>query len=148
MDVVHLQRRLIRTAVVVGRVQTRERCPECDGVSRGTPPAAPATAAMSGAATRARVLSLYRSILREARRMPTTNRRKFIEAKARHEFRQGATETDAERIQFLVMHADVSLDTVIAQADHLSEVFASPTAPTEFDLGESPKAARARRRSS
>jgi hypothetical protein len=50
-------------------------------------------AAASGAPQRpdhrARVLSLYRAILREARGMPTANRRAYIERRAKAEFREG-----------------------------------------------------------
>lgn len=69
------------------------------------------------------MLKLYRGILRGARRMPTKNRRQYIEAKARAEFKAGATETRPERIAFHIALAETSLETVRTQAEHLGRAW-------------------------
>ena len=65
-------------------------------------------------------LSLYRAILRAARLMPTSNRRQYIQKKARAEFESSRGERDPARIQFLMDYGLLSLDNILAQAAHLN----------------------------
>jgi hypothetical protein len=67
-----------------------------------------------------RALSLYRSILRAARELPTQRRRDHVRAKARAEFRLGASVTNAAKRAHLLAFAEVSLDNVEGVAKHLN----------------------------
>lgn len=53
-------------------------------------------------APRSPALALYRAILREARYMPTDNRRRLVEQRAAEGFRRGAGERDPEQVDFLL----------------------------------------------
>ena len=78
------------------------------------------------AATRARALSLYRQLLRSAKRMPTPNRQNYVIRKTRKEYRDNMHLTDAEEIDFAIRLADTNLDTVMVQAEHLTRLFNDP----------------------
>lgn len=52
--------------------------------------------------------------------MPTRNRRDYIAAKTRVEFRDNLHEKDAERIKMLLVLGETNLDDVMAQAEHLT----------------------------
>lgn len=66
--------------------------------------------------------------------MPTLNRRRFVEHKARAEFKANAGVTNAEHREFLVKLAEISLDNVRAQAEHLRRT----NFDHEFDLPKKP----------
>ena len=70
------------------------------------------------------MLSLYRSILRTRRQLPSANRRDFILAKARAEFAANAGETDADTIEQHIAYGEFMLDTLGVQAEHLTELHA------------------------
>ncbi|KAL7566732.1 hypothetical protein ACA910_017784 [Epithemia clementina (nom. ined.)] len=78
------------------------------------------------AATRSRALSLYRQLMRAAQKMPTPNRRKFVISKTRVEFKANKGLTDAEEIDFHIRLADTNLDTVLLQAEHLTNLMNDP----------------------
>jgi len=84
--------------------------------------AATAGAGMTAAATPSRVLSLYRALLREARLMPTANRRQFIEERAGREFRAGGSASDPQQIAFLISLAEVQVDNAAAQRQLLQQL--------------------------
>jgi len=77
-------------------------------------------------ATRVRALSLYRQLMRAAKKMPTANRRNFVVNKTRDEYRDNMEITDAEQIEFHLRLADTHLDTVIVQAEHLTKLHNDP----------------------
>lgn len=81
---------------------------------------------MSTAATRTRVLSLYKQLLRAAEKMPTPNRRNFVKTKTRREFKANKEAKDPEDIQFGIRLADTNLDTVLIQAEHLTTLMKDP----------------------
>lgn len=76
---------------------------------------------------RVRALSLYRQLMRAAKKMPTPNRRGFVVRKTRDEYRKNMGLTDTEEIEFHLRLADTNLDTVIVQAEHLTKLHNSPT---------------------
>lgn len=78
-------------------------------------------------ATRSRVLSLYRQLLRAAEKMPTPNRKNFVIKKTRAEFKANIEKTDPEEINFGIRLADTNLDTVLLQAEHLSTLMKDPS---------------------
>lgn len=65
---------------------------------------------------RAQVLASYRALLRAARALPTLNRRLYVQKRARAEYVAARSETDPEKIAFLLQFAAVSLDNVESQA--------------------------------
>ena len=73
---------------------------------------------------RTTVLTLYRSLLRVGRKMPTENRQQYVRDKAREEFKEGARETDPDRIKFLLRYGETMLDSAAAQQEHLHDLFA------------------------
>jgi hypothetical protein len=77
-------------------------------------------------ATRPKVLSLYKQLLRAAEKMPTPNRRRFVKTKTRNEFKAQMHVTDDETIQFGLLLADTNLDTVLIQAEHLTALMKDP----------------------
>jgi len=89
-------------------------------------------------ATSQKALWLYRSILRAGTKMPTDNRREWVRAKARSEFRRLQHESDPEVIAFELRLGEVHLESINVQAKHLNEIMggtliAEQPAPAERD---------------
>lgn len=76
--------------------------------------------------TRPRALSLYRQLLRGAKKMPTPNRQNYVMRKTRDEFRANRNMEDIEEIDFHLRLADTNLDTVLVQAEHLTKLMKDP----------------------
>lgn len=70
----------------------------------------------------AQALALYRALLREARRMPTANRRQFIRQRVRDEFRAAARLTDDTAVAFRLSLAETQLDNITVQRELLSRL--------------------------
>ena len=77
--------------------------------------------------SKAEALSLYRQLLRGAKKMPTPNRKNFVINKTREEYRSNMHLTDPEEIRFCLRLADTNVDTVLTQAEHLTNLFNNPT---------------------
>lgn len=75
---------------------------------------------------RTRALSLYRQLLRGAERMPTPNRKNFVIKKTRDEFRANKDLTNLKKIEACFKLADTNLDTVLVQAEHLTQLMNDP----------------------
>lgn len=58
--------------------------------------------------------------------MPTPNRRNFVRRKTREGFRQHQHLTDPDAIEFQLRLADTNLDTVLIQAEHLTQLMKDP----------------------
>lgn len=58
--------------------------------------------------------------------MPTPNRRKFVVLKTRTEFKANRHLTDQAEIDFCLRLADTNLDTVLLQAEHLTQLMKDP----------------------
>jgi hypothetical protein len=67
-------------------------------------------------------LYLYRAILRAARSMPTTDRRRFVEVRARQGFEEARDLTAVEEIKQQFVLGEFQLDTVREQATHLTQL--------------------------
>mmetsp|Transcript_24057 Transcript_24057/g.31338 ORF Transcript_24057/g.31338 Transcript_24057/m.31338 type:complete len:102 (-) Transcript_24057:120-425(-) len=78
---------------------------------------------MATPATKARAISLYRQLMRGARKMPTPNRQNFVVKKTRMEYKANLGLTNLEDIEFCLKLADTNLDTVLVQAEHLTKLF-------------------------
>lgn len=70
-------------------------------------------------------ISLYRSILRAAKLLPTDHRRTHVFRKARSEFEKSKQVTDDKQLTFLLKLAETQLDNIEAQAKHLQELVAT-----------------------
>lgn len=71
-----------------------------------------------------KALSLYRSLLRAARSLPTDHRRMHVCKKARVEFEKSRQVSDEQR-SFLLALAETQIDNIKAQASHLQELVAT-----------------------
>jgi hypothetical protein len=90
--------------------------------ARGTASSSTTTTTTDPAAHRARVLALFRAILREARGMPTQNRRDYVVKRARAEFGEGAAAATRDEADFLVRLAETQLENVQVQRRLLTEL--------------------------
>ena len=72
--------------------------------------------------TQLKVFSLYRSLLRAAKTMPTKNREIYVTKQARIEIEKEKNEKDPEQIDFLIRVGYGHEDTILTQAKHLSEL--------------------------
>jgi hypothetical protein len=88
---------------------------------------------MNNNSTRAKALSLYRQLMRAAKKMPTPNRQNFVIRKTRSEYRSNMHLTNSEEIEFQLRLADTNLDTVLVQAEHLNKLYND----VKFQSGES-----------
>ena len=68
------------------------------------------------------VMSLFRRLIREARLMPTPNRRVFVIRKCRSELERHAKETDAGKLGELMQLMEIQVDNVKSQAQHLRDL--------------------------
>jgi|TARA_B110000977_G_scaffold159688_2_gene203703 hypothetical protein len=75
---------------------------------------------------RAESLSLFRSLFRASRLMPTSNRAAFVRAKVRAEYELHRLESDGERLDFLLKVGETQLENIVEQAEHLTKTFADP----------------------
>jgi len=77
--------------------------------------------------SRVQALSLYKSLLRAARLLPTENRKKFAISAIRDDFRKGKEETDDEKIRamFLVGHTVCASIQPCLPPLHFSEMHAN-----------------------
>lgn len=77
-------------------------------------------------ASRTRALSLYRLLMRGAKKMPTPNRKNFVMNKTRSEYRANMHLSNPEEIEFCLRLADTNLDTILTQAEHLTNLLNDP----------------------
>mmetsp|Transcript_28186 Transcript_28186/g.77447 ORF Transcript_28186/g.77447 Transcript_28186/m.77447 type:complete len:88 (-) Transcript_28186:251-514(-) len=87
---------------------------------------------MATPVTRRKVLQLYKQLLRAAEKMPTPNRRNHVRTKTRSEFKANIALTDPQDIDFCIRYADTNLDTVLVQAEHLTNVMSDPNYMTDI----------------
>ena len=76
--------------------------------------------------SRPAVLSLYRSLIRSASHLPTSNRVSFVLARSRLELDLNRHVVGAAAVEELRIVGDTHLDTVRVQAAHLNKVFGTP----------------------
>ena len=70
----------------------------------------------------AAVLSVYRSILRTARSLPSYNHRGLVLQQARAAFRSNANLKDEEEVAFAIALADTQLENLQAQVTHMNSI--------------------------
>jgi hypothetical protein len=69
----------------------------------------------------------WRALLRGAKKMPTPNRKNFVINKTRAEYRVNMHLSNPEEIEFCLRLADTNVDTILTQAEHLTNLFNDPT---------------------
>jgi hypothetical protein len=118
------ERRVAAAAAAVLAVERATSAPCTRSAASSASASASTTTAPPQPDHRARVLSLFRAILREARGMPTENRRTYIEKRAKVEFREGAVAgaASSEEAAFLVALAETQLENAMVQRRLLSEL--------------------------
>lgn len=70
---------------------------------------------------RTQALALYRAFLREARQLPTANRRRHVETRARAGFEANRAAVGAEA-EFLLAAGEAQLENVHVQRRHLNQL--------------------------
>eukprot|EP01080_Neovahlkampfia_damariscottae_P001446 gene1446-12065_t len=73
--------------------------------------------------SRNNILSMYRKILKEGRKLQTEGRRKFVEFKTMDSFREYKDETDPEIIVRQIRVALYQIDTIKVQKENLKHFF-------------------------
>mmetsp|Transcript_28956 Transcript_28956/g.53214 ORF Transcript_28956/g.53214 Transcript_28956/m.53214 type:complete len:85 (+) Transcript_28956:271-525(+) len=68
------------------------------------------------------VLGMYRKLIREARLLPTNNRKNYVLKKARKDFEDSRQEVDPERLRFLYSLAEVQYDNLKVQRTLLNKL--------------------------
>ncbi|KAF9581143.1 hypothetical protein BGW38_001951 [Lunasporangiospora selenospora] len=93
---------------------------------------------------RARVLSLYRQLLRIGKAMPTDTRSSLVLSRVKREFRDNKAEKDPETIEGMIQLAEVQIDNLSIQRDHLTELSKNPNLiiPVDIYKNAKPKVSR------
>mmetsp|Transcript_15541 Transcript_15541/g.32032 ORF Transcript_15541/g.32032 Transcript_15541/m.32032 type:complete len:160 (-) Transcript_15541:8-487(-) len=81
---------------------------------------------LSNLLLRYEALSLYRKLFRAAKHMPTSNRAEFVRRKTRQSYEEDIEEANPEVVRQLINYGEFQLESVVAQASHLSTVFETP----------------------
>ena len=91
---------------------------------------------------RGRVLSLYKALLREGRKFPIYNRRRFVDVKTKTDFLTYREETDTDIIKRQVQLAEDMLDSLLVMGESQRSFFAWEEDPI---LGPTPEGKPQRR---
>ena len=67
-------------------------------------------------------------------KMPTPNRQNFVIRKTRTEFKANVKLTDPDTIKQCIRLADTNLDTVLVQAEHLTNLMKDPSYQVDIQL--------------
>ncbi|KAF9969205.1 hypothetical protein BGZ73_008556 [Actinomortierella ambigua] len=90
--------------------------------------------APSASTTRAQALSLYRKLIRIGKAMPTENRSRLVLTRVRGDFRENLHETDPEEIQAMIQLAELQVDNLEIQKNHLTELSKNPNLIIPVDI--------------
>ncbi|KAF9426764.1 hypothetical protein BGZ94_006041 [Podila epigama] len=93
---------------------------------------------------RARVLSLYRQLLRIGKAMPTETRSSLVLSRVKGDFRSNIAEKDTEEIEAMIQLAELQVDNLTIQRDHLTELAKNPNLiiPVDIYKNAKPKVSR------
>ncbi|KAF9942263.1 hypothetical protein BGZ65_006498 [Modicella reniformis] len=91
-----------------------------------------------------RVLELYRRLLRIGKTMPTATRSSLVLSRVRSDFRANKLETDPQEIENMIQLAEVQVDNLEIQRDHLTELSKNPNLiiPVDIHKDAKPRASR------
>ncbi|KAG0213733.1 hypothetical protein BGX28_003677 [Mortierella sp. GBA30] len=97
---------------------------------------------MSGAGhslQQTRVLGLYRKLLRIGKAMPTETRSALVLSRVRGDFRTNASEKDTAEIESMIQLAELQVDNLEIQRDHLTELAKNPNLIIPVDIHKNAK---------
>ncbi|KAG0298974.1 hypothetical protein BGZ98_010390 [Dissophora globulifera] len=86
-----------------------------------------------------RVLGLYRTLLRIGKAMPTETRSSLVLFRVRADFRANIAEKDPQQIENMIQLAEVQVDNLEIQRDHLTELAKNPNLLIPVDIHKNAK---------
>ncbi|KAG0048484.1 hypothetical protein BGZ83_006571 [Gryganskiella cystojenkinii] len=84
--------------------------------------------------TQPKVLHLYRKLLRIGKAMPTETRSALVLSRVKGDFRANAKEIDPEEIESMIQLAELQVDNMEIQRDHLTELAKNPNLIIPVDI--------------
>lgn len=92
----------------------------------------------------ARVLGLYRQLLKIGKAMPTETRSSLVLSRVKGDFRTNVAEKDPEEIEAMIQLAELQVDNLQIQRDHLTELSKNPNLiiPVDIYKNAKPKVSR------
>ncbi|KAF9907011.1 hypothetical protein EC991_011406 [Linnemannia zychae] len=91
-----------------------------------------------------RVLGLYRKLLKIGKAMPTETRQALVLSRVKGDFRANAAEKDPLEIEGMIQLAELQVDNLEIQRDHLTELSKNPNLiiPVDIHKNAKPKISR------
>ncbi|KAG0272064.1 hypothetical protein BGZ95_000066 [Linnemannia exigua] len=91
-----------------------------------------------------KVLGLYRKLLKIGKAMPTETRQALVLARVKGDFRANAAEKDPIEIEGMIQLAELQVDNLEIQRDHLTELAKNPNLiiPVDIHKNASPRVSR------
>ncbi|KAF8939578.1 hypothetical protein BGZ47_008121 [Haplosporangium gracile] len=86
-----------------------------------------------------RVLSLYRKLLKIGKAMPTETRQTLVLSRVKSDFRANAAEKDPQEIEGMIQLAELQVDNLEIQRDHLTELSKNPNLIIPVDIHKNAK---------
>ncbi|KAF9112185.1 hypothetical protein BGX27_003818 [Mortierella sp. AM989] len=86
-----------------------------------------------------RVLELYRKLLKIGKAMPTETRSSLVLARVKADFRANKAEGDPQEIENMIQLAEVQVDNLEIQRDHLTELAKNPNLIIPVDIHKNAK---------
>ncbi|KAG0252447.1 hypothetical protein BG011_006957 [Mortierella polycephala] len=86
-----------------------------------------------------RVLGLYRKLLRIGKAMPTEARSALVLSRVKGDFRANMKEQDPEEIEDMIQLAELQVDNLEIQRDHLTELAKNPNLIIPVDIYKNAK---------
>ncbi|KAF9398157.1 hypothetical protein BGX21_008119 [Mortierella sp. AD011] len=86
-----------------------------------------------------RVLGLYRKLLKIGKAMPTETRSSLVLSRVKADFRANKAEQDPQEIENMIQLAEVQVDNLEIQRDHLSELAKNPNLFIPVDIHKNAK---------
>ncbi|KAF9081455.1 hypothetical protein BGX29_009332 [Mortierella sp. GBA35] len=91
-----------------------------------------------------RVLGLYRKLLKIGKAMPTETRQSLVLSRVKSDFRANAAEKDHQEIEAMIQLAELQVDNLEIQRDHLTELSKNPNLiiPVDIHANAKPRISR------
>ncbi|KAF8940198.1 hypothetical protein EDD21DRAFT_367011 [Dissophora ornata] len=86
-----------------------------------------------------RVLELYRKLLKIGKAMPTETRSTLVLTRVKADFRANKAEKDSQEIEGMIQLAEVQVDNLEIQRDHLTELSKNPNLIIPVDIHKNAK---------
>ncbi|KAF9299121.1 hypothetical protein BKA57DRAFT_109929 [Linnemannia elongata] len=86
-----------------------------------------------------RVLGLYRKLLKIGKAMPTETRQALVLSRVKGDFRANAAEKDPQEVEGMIQLAELQVDNLEIQRDHLTELSKNPNLIIPVDIHKNAK---------